>query len=620
MEKNLKSQPIIGYWELRNFQSIRGPEELYLKPLTIFSGPNSSGKSAIIKSLLMVAQSLDSSVWEVPLVLNGKYTQLGDFDHILHHGSVPPEIEFCFQIRRQEKEIKVQVLIKNEGSMRVKKNTITIFPDPKSNKGETWFRLEHDPPILGNTENQEASQMVKEQIKRGLFNYKIIRPENIESHSLYEKTVSASLSNFLPGRPLTQVVSEIRDITEEFEQARQGILSLLQKNKTTVESVDWDKELSKEANAIFSEVYKHLHEKKNDNEWNRYRDMVYDILNANIPWTIGSLKQHIESKLTTIEGRIRSLNTGLIEDLSRRMSSALSDLHDRYRTRTITDAETSLEVGEFPSKYGEVIQQIRQIFGNQIFYLGPLRDDPRTIYAIPPLPNQRDVGLKGEYTAAMLNVHRQLPINYPLPPSEEFNGRYCIESGELGDAVQIWLERMGLADSFKTEMISKVGYQLEVRPKEAKEGLDLMSLGVGVSQVLPMIVMALLAPEDSVLIFEQPEVHLHPKVQSVLGDFFLGIVGCGKQCIVETHSEHLINRIRRRIAESEESEDTNILEQLQIYFVKLEGGVSQFEDVKPNKYGAIMEWPSDFFDEAAKESSVLVRAGMKKRRKSVQTA
>ena len=99
------TQPIITTWQLRNFQSICKDGTLALKPLTIFSGPNSSGKSAVIKSLLMVAQSLGSSAREVPLVLNGKYTQLGDFDHILHHGSnLPSEIELCFVIKRQEKE------------------------------------------------------------------------------------------------------------------------------------------------------------------------------------------------------------------------------------------------------------------------------------------------------------------------------------------------------------------------------------------------------------------------------------------------------------------------------------------------------------------------------------
>jgi predicted ATPase len=141
--------------------------------------------------------------------------------------------------------------------------------------------------------------------------------------------------------------------------------------------------------------------------------------------------------------------------------------------------------------------------------------------------------------------------------------------------------------------------------------MDLTSVGVGVSQVLPIIVMALLAPEHSILIFEQPEVHLHPKIQSILGDFFLGIATvCNKQCLVETHSEHLINRMRRRIAESEH---THLLNQLQIYFVEREQAISRFTPVEPNEYGAILKWPQGFFDESEEESAKIMDAGLKKR-------
>ena len=85
--------------------------------------------------------------------------------------------------------------------------------------------------------------------------------------------------------------------------------------------------------------------------------------------------------------------------------------------------------------------------------MGPLRDDPRTIYAIPPLPNQRDVGLKGEYTAAMLNEHKDTLVDYPLPPSleEQFKGEYQFKGGTLKNAVKVWLNRMGLAESFGTD-------------------------------------------------------------------------------------------------------------------------------------------------------------------------
>jgi predicted ATPase len=104
--------------------------------------------------------------------------------------------------------------------------------------------------------------------------------------------------------------------------------------------------------------------------------------------------------------------------------------------------------------------------------------------------------------------------------------------------------------------------------------------------------------------------HLHPKVQSVLGDFFLGIAACGKQCIVETHSEHIIGRIRRRIAESR---DREMLKQIKLYFAEKEGSISRFIPVEPNEYGAIEVWPKGFFDEAQSEASGLLRAQMEKR-------
>ena len=387
----------------------------------------------------------------------------------------------------------------------------------------------------------------------------------------------------------------------DIEQAIEVILSTTRKRESSI-PVDLDRKLNKQAQQkLFGAVLSLLRKEEVRNK--RYEEIVNALAIKQEALTIDELTDII----------VNNLPENLIGNLTRLMDSVLSQVQ-RDLNALPSFQETELETREFPSPYNQIIQQIRRVFERQIFYLGPLRDDPRTIYAIPSQPNQRDVGLKGEYTAAMLNVHENLPVRYPPPPSEKFNGEDEPQDGKLGPAVLAWLKRMGLAERFNAEMISKVGYQLSVRPKGVQEDLDLTSLGVGVSQVLPTIVMALLAPEDSVLIFEQPEVHLHPKVQSVLGDFFLGIVRCGKQCIVETHSEYLIHRIRRRIAESAESNDEKILKQLGIYFVELQDGVSQFRSVETNEYGAIEDWPVDFFDEAEKESSMLVRAAMEKRR------
>jgi predicted ATPase len=123
-------------------------------------------------------------------------------------------------------------------------------------------------------------------------------------------------------------------------------------------------------------------------------------------------------------------------------------------------------------------------------------------------------------------------------------------------------------------------------------------------------VQALLAPVDSVLIFEQPELHLHPKVQSVLGDFFLAMALMGKQCVVETHSEYLINRVRVRIVQSHA--DT-VLSNVRIYFAAKEGAVTRFRPVKPNEYGAILDWPEGFFDQSELEAALLLKEQLKKR-------
>jgi len=75
-------------------------------------------------------------------------------------------------------------------------------------------------------------------------------------------------------------------------------------------------------------------------------------------------------------------------------------------------------------------------------------------------------------------------------------------------------------------------------------------VGFGISQVLPIIVEGLLMGNNSTIILEQPEIHLHPKIQSLLFDFLYSLTLQGKKVIVETHSDHFITRMRRRVAEN----------------------------------------------------------------------
>ncbi len=161
--------------------------------------------------------------------------------------------------------------------------------------------------------------------------------------------------------------------------------------------------------------------------------------------------------------------------------------------------------------------------------------------------------------------------------------------------------------------MGKLGHELKVALANSEAKHDLTHVGVGVSQVIPILVICLLAEADSTLVFEQPELHLHPKVQTLLGDFFLSMALCNKQCIVETHSEYLIDRLRFRIAAAK---GHDLTDQAKIYFVEKPGAASTFRQVEINEYGAITDWPEGFFDQSQQQAEEILKAAAMKRKAS----
>jgi predicted ATPase len=171
---------------------------------------------------------------------------------------------------------------------------------------------------------------------------------------------------------------------------------------------------------------------------------------------------------------------------------------------------------------------------------------------------------------------------------------------------------LGVANEVKIQMAGQSGVSWQVVHQEGHKALPLTAVGVGVSQVLPILVMGLLAPDNTLLLVEQPELHLHPRVQARLGDFFMGLTQCGKQCLIETHSENLISQLRVHIVEAGGQEKSNCL----IYFVDQdEQGAARFNPVEISAQGNILNWPDGFFDETMLQEDRITAAGLKKRAK-----
>ena len=188
-------------------------------------------------------------------------------------------------------------------------------------------------------------------------------------------------------------------------------------------------------------------------------------------------------------------------------------------------------------------------------------------------------------TSAVLDLHKDGRVRY-IPTANFLQASVDDQASyeTLETAVLDWLRYMGVAEGVETRDMGKLGHELQIVSPGLKTPHDLTHVGVGVSQILPVVVACLLADEDTTLIFEQPELHLHPRVQTLLADFFLSMALLGKQCLVETHSEYLINRLRFRVASAPEDAISSVIK---TYFVEKRDDASHFREVSINRRGRL---------------------------------
>ena len=173
-----------------------------------------------------------------------------------------------------------------------------------------------------------------------------------------------------------------------------------------------------------------------------------------------------------------------------------------------------------------------------------------------------------------------------------------------------WAAYLGIADEVNPVDLGRPGIELRVRPHDLDREVDLTAVGVGVSQLLPVLVLCLLSEPGGIVLLEQPELHLHPAIQQRLGDFLLACARTGRQLIVETHSEHLISRLRKRAAEDETDETVNLFT---IVFAELEDGMTQLRPVRTNRFGGLEDWPHGFFDQGISEAREILELGLRKK-------
>ena len=244
-----------------------------------------------------------------------------------------------------------------------------------------------------------------------------------------------------------------------------------------------------------------------------------------------------------------------------------------------------------------------QLF-KSISYLGPLRSKGDRVYTWSGHAPE-SVGASGENTIAAILSARSRKISFgykrPAKPFEE--------------VIALKLKEMGLIESFTVDQISEQLYKVKVCAKGSKDGVDLPDVGFGVSQVLPVLVECFYAQPGSIILMEQPEIHLHPSAQSALADVMIDVINSREngvnrniQLIIETHSEHFLRRLQRRIAEDVVSQ-----EKVSAYFANVTKRPATLDPLQIDMFGSIKNWPENFFGDEMGDITGQANAAMKKR-------
>lgn len=235
-------------------------------------------------------------------------------------------------------------------------------------------------------------------------------------------------------------------------------------------------------------------------------------------------------------------------------------------------------------------------------YLGPLRDYPKRQYpwsGAEPV----DMGPRGERVVEALLAARRKG-KYLSPGKRK-------RKETLEQRVAKWLEELGLITTFHVEPIDKEGgnlYRVKVTRSPNSSPVLITDVGFGVSQILPAIVLCYYAPENSIIILEQPEIHLHPAVQAGLADVFVDAVKTRNvQIIFESHSEHLLRRLQLRLAKGDISP-----KEAALYFCESDNASSKLTQLDVDLFGSIRNWPKDFFGDQFGEMAEITRAGIER--------
>ena len=229
-------------------------------------------------------------------------------------------------------------------------------------------------------------------------------------------------------------------------------------------------------------------------------------------------------------------------------------------------------------------------------YLSAEREGPRETYPLEAMLGPGDVGGRGEHAVSMLyfggdsRVLDRLAVA-GVPPTllRQVEARMK----EFFPGCELDLQKIPQANAVT----------LGLRTSRDMDFHRPLHTGFGLTQVLPIVVAALSAQSDGILLIENPEVHLHPAGQAAMGRFLAEVASAGVQVILETHSDHVLNGVRRAVKRNTLNAEDTALHFFAPRALTEREGIAQVQSPLLDDDGNIDTWPDGFFDQFDKDTN-----------------
>jgi len=532
-------------YQISNFKAFAGPETLPIKPITLIFGPNSSGKSSILQSLLMLKQTLDEATDPNTILLfKGSLVDLGSYREFVHSHDVSRT--FSFKVT-MTKPIDLEDVFPCDDYVC---NCRSLSPDFNELKESCTFdTIGINIAFSYNTGSRRTTvsgiELFLGDNPAPIITYGFGKPAEIQSSYVYE-LYSKSPESFLT----------LKKVNKEHEYwTRDGKISI-------------------------ADIQSKLNELEGD-----FRSQALELIKSMGFELDGIDATLVKQPVVEIPDYLCKPDHDFLQ-LKNYLPDSLNGSETQYIIHEDFDNPNSSNISLFVLAVSNVFRQ----FLKEVEYIGPLRSYPDRYFAFSGVETQY-VGKTGSYVPDIL-----------------------ISSKDILAKLNEQFTRFGVGYELKVDNLSSQysGIQdlfaLRLHEKSTGVYASITDVGFGVSQVLPIIVQSLISRDRRILI-EQPELHLHPRLQAELGDLFItSALGESKNTlIIETHSEHLILRLLRRIRETtegklEEGQLPITPDDLAVVYAKPTEEGTRLIHLRVTEDGDFADpWPDGFFADREKE-------------------